>query len=154
MPTRFVKDETCLTDNQEKGGKMKKKTVGRIMGGFLAAMLAFPVAGVWAVPGAYAEAAGSSADGAEARSETAVTKIQAEDAVLSLEIGTDMTSQFVKETEPSSDEGGHIKTSKIGASVTLQFEGTGIRFYTKCGNGAGKLSVQIDGGDRRKSMST
>lgn len=45
---------------------MKKKTVGRIMGGFLAAMLAFPVAGVWAVPGAYAEAAGSSADGAEA----------------------------------------------------------------------------------------
>ena len=117
------------------------------MGGFLAAMLAFPVAGVWAVPGAYAEAAGSSADGAEARSETAVTKIQAEDAVLSLEIGTDMTSQFVKETEPSSDEGGHIKTSKIGASVTLQFEGTGIRFYTKCGNGAGKLSVQIDGGE-------
>src|SRR5699024_10730682 len=66
---------------------------------------------------------------------------------LSLEIGSDMSSQFVEEAEPSSDEGGHIKTSKIGATVTLTFEGTGIRFYTKCGNGAGKLSVQIDDGE-------
>ena len=74
-----------------------------------------------------------------------VTKIQAEDAQLSLPSGSDMSSAFVFEQEPPSDEGGHIKTSVLGASVTLEFEGTGIRFYTKKGNGAGQLSVSVDG---------
>ena len=126
---------------------MKKKLIGRIMGGALAVMLAFPVTGLWGLPMTRVSAAGEAADSGTSQPEITVTKVQAEDAELSLEIGSDMSSQFVEEAEPSSDEGGHIKTSKIGATVTLTFEGTGIRFYTKCGNGAGKLSVQIDDGE-------
>lgn len=126
---------------------MKKKLIGRIMGGVLAVMLAFPVTGLWGLPMTRVSAAGEAADSGTSQPEITVTKVQAEDAELSLEIGSDMSSQFVEEAEPSSDEGGHIKTSKIGATVTLTFEGTGIRFYTKCGNGAGKLSVQIDDGE-------
>lgn len=117
------------------------------MGGALAVMLAFPVTGLWGLPMTRVSAAGEAADSGTSQPEITVTKVQAEDAELSLEIGSDMSSQFVEEAEPSSDEGGHIKTSKIGATVTLTFEGTGIRFYTKCGNGAGKLSVQIDDGE-------
>ena len=126
---------------------MKKKLIGRIMGGALAVMLAFPVTGLWGLPMTRVSAAGEAADSGTSQPEITVTKVQAEDAELSLEIGSDMSSQFVEEAESSSDEGGHIKTSKIGATVTLTFEGTGIRFYTKCGNGAGKLSVQIDDGE-------
>ena len=126
---------------------MKKKLIGRIMGGALAVMLAFPVTGLWGLPMTRVSAAGEAADSGTSQPEITVTKVQAEDAELSLEIGSDMSSQFVEEAEPSSDEGGHIKTSKIGATVTLTFEGTGVRFYTKLGNGAGKLSVQVDGGE-------
>ena len=114
------------------------------MGGALAVMLALPMTGMWGMPMMQVSAAGDADDSSASQPETTVTKVQAEDAERSLEIGLDMSSQFVKEEEPNSDEGGHIKTSKIGATVTLTFEGTGIRFYTKCGNGAGKLSVQID----------
>ena len=85
------------------------------------------------------------ADGTTQADSQTVTKIQAEDAQLSLPSGSDMSSAFVFEQEPASDEGGHIKTSVLGASVTLEFEGTGIRFYTKKGNGAGQLSVSVDG---------
>ena len=85
------------------------------------------------------------ADGTTQTDSQTVTKIQAEDAQLSLPSGSDMSSAFVFEQEPASDEGGHIKTSVLGASVTLEFEGTGIRFYTKKGNGAGQLSVSVDG---------
>ena len=53
-----------------------------------------------------------------------------------------MGSSFVVENEAASDEGAHIKTSVIGASVTLRFNGTGVRFYTKKGNGAGFLSCR------------
>ena len=80
-------------------------------------------------------------------SETITTKIQAEDAVLSLPLGDNVGTDFVKKTEANSDGGAHIKTSAIGAAVTLTFEGTGIRFYTKLGNQAGQLSVQIDDGE-------
>ena len=120
------------------------------MGGALAVMLALPMTGMWGMPLLQVSAAGDADDSSASQPETTVTKVQAEDAELSLEIGTDMLSQFVKEEEPNSDEGGHIKTSKIGATVTLTFEGTGIRFYTKCGNGAGKLSVRIDDGETQE----
>lgn len=123
---------------------MKKKLIGRIMGGALAVMLALPMTGMWGMPLLQVSAAGDADDSSASQPETTVTKIQAEDAQLSLEMGSDMATQFVEEAEPSSDGSAHIKTSKIGATVTLTFEGTGIRFYTKCGNGAGKLSVQID----------
>ena len=114
------------------------------MGGALAVMLALPMTGMWGMPMMQVSAAGDADDSSASQPETTVTKIQAEDAQLSLEMGSDMATQFVEEAEPSSDGSAHIKTSKIGATVTLTFEGTGIRFYTKCGNGAGKLSVQID----------
>lgn len=123
---------------------MKKKLIGRIMGGALAVMLALPMTGMWGMPMMQVSAAGDADDSSASQPETTVTKVQAEDAQLSLEMGSDMATQFVKEAEPSSDGSAHIKTSNIGATVTLTFEGTGIRFYTKCGNGAGKLSVQID----------
>lgn len=83
-----------------------------------------------------------------AKAEETVTKVQAEDftyVTLSLPFGSDMSKNFVKEKEPVSDGGMHIKTSNIGATVTLKFTGTGVRFYTKKGNGAGTLSVTIDG---------
>ena len=73
--------------------------------------------------------------------------LAAEDAVLSLPLGDNVGTDFVKKTEANSDGGAHIKTSAIGAAVTLTFEGTGIRFYTKLGNQAGQLSVQIDDGE-------
>ena len=120
------------------------------MGGALAVMLALPMTGMWGMPLLQVSAAGDADDSSASQPETTVTKVQAEDAERSLEIGLDMSSQFVKEEEPNSDEGGHIKTSKIGATVTLTFEGTGIRFYTKCGNGAGKLSVRIDDGETQE----
>ena len=92
------------------------------------------------------------AGGGQVRSEnkTVVTRIQAEnDAYVTLDpgIGTDMGSSFVVEKEAASDEGAHIKTSMVGATVTLRFNGTGVRFYTKKGNGAGNLSVSIDGNE-------
>lgn len=69
-----------------------------------------------------------------AKAEETVTKVQAEDftyVTLSLPFGSDMSKNFVKEKEPVSDGGMHIKTSNIGATVTLKFTGTGVRFYTK-----------------------
>lgn len=85
---------------------------------------------------------------AEKKATENITKVQAEDSdyvTLSLPYGNDMSKNFVKENEAASDSGMHIKTSSIGATVTLKFTGTGVRFYTKKGNGAGTLSVTIDG---------
>lgn len=128
-----------------------KKMIGRFLGGALAAVLLFSAAGLWITPGVQVSAAEErSDDTADTQAETTtVTKIQAEEAELGLELGTasEMATKFVKETESNSDGGSHIKTSVIGATVTLKFEGTGIRFYTKLGNQAGKLSVQIDNGE-------
>ena len=129
---------------------MKKKLIGRIMGGALAVMLAFPVTGLWGLPMTRVSAAGEAADSGTSQPEITVTKVQAEDGdyvSLDPQIGSSMADSFVVESEPSSNGGAHIKTSKIGATVTLTFEGTGVRFYTKLGNGAGKLSVQVDGGE-------
>ena len=126
---------------------MKKKLIGRIMGGALAVMLALPMTGMWGMPMMQVSAAGDADDSSASQPETTVTKIQAEDGdhvTLDPQIGSSMTDSFVVENEPSSNGGAHIKTSKIGATVTLTFEGTGVRFYTKLGNGAGKLSVQVD----------
>ncbi len=53
---------------------------------------------------------------------------------------------FSDDNDTASHGGKHIRTQKIGASVTLTFTGTGIRFYTKKGSGAGVLQVEIDGG--------
>ena len=128
---------------------MKKKLIGRIMGGALAVMLALPMTGMWGMPLLQVSAAGDADDSSASQPETTVTKIQAEDGdhvTLDPQIGSSMTDSFVVENEPSSNGGAHIKTSKIGATVTLTFEGTGVRFYTKLGNGAGKLSVQVDDG--------
>lgn len=128
---------------------MKKKLIGRIMGGALAVMLALPMTGMWGMPMMQVSAAGDADDSSASQPKTTVTKIQAEDGdhvTLDPQIGSSMTDSFVVENEPSSNGGAHIKTSKIGATVTLTFEGTGVRFYTKLGNGAGKLSVQVDDG--------
>ena len=71
------------------------------------------------------------ADGTTQADSQPVTKIQAEDAQLSLPSGSDMSSAFVFEQEPASEEGCHIKSSVLGASVTLEFEGSGCGFSTK-----------------------
>ena len=120
------------------------------MGGALAVMLALPMTGMWGMPMMQVSAAGDAADSGTSQPEITVTKVQAEDGdhvSLDPQIGSSMADSFVVESEPSSNGGAHIKTSKIGATVTLTFEGTGVRFYTKLGNGAGKLSVQVDGGE-------
>lgn len=52
---------------------------------------------------------------------------------------------FSDDTDSASHGGKHIRTQKAGASVTLTFTGTGIRFYAKKGSGAGVLRVDIDG---------
>lgn len=129
---------------------MKKKLIGRIMGGALAVMLALPMTGMWGMPLLQVSAAGDADDSSASQPETTVTKVQAEDGdhvTLDPQIGSSMKDSFVVENEPSSNGGAHIKTSKIGATVTLTFEGTGVRFYTKLGNGAGEVSVQVDGGE-------
>lgn len=135
--------------------KGKKGKLKKILAGLLScAMLAAPVSG-WYMGDmgqvlAAEERSGTTDDSSGTTStvsETITTKIQAEDAVLSLPLGDNVGTDFVKETEANSDGGAHIKTSAIGAAVTLTFEGTGIRFYTKLGNQAGQLSVQIDDGE-------
>ena len=120
------------------------------MGGALAVMLALPMTGMWGMPMMQVSAAGDADDSSASQPETTVTKVQAEDGdhvTLDPQIGSSMTDGFVVENEPSSNGGAHIKTSKIGATVTLTFEGTGVRFYTKRGNGAGEVSAQVDGGE-------
>ena len=136
---------------------MKEKRVYKAAAGMLAAgmllgeILSGTVLQTQIVSGAVPSSEGTeTADGEQVQSEnkTVVTRIQAEnDAYVTLNpgIGTDMGSSFVVENEAASDEGAHIKTSVIGASVTLRFNGTGVRFYTKKGNGAGNLSVSVDG---------
>ena len=123
------------------------------MGGALAVMLALPMTGMWGMPMLQVSAAGDADDSSASQPETTVTKVQAEDGdyvTLDPQIGSSMKDSFVVENEPSSNGGAHIKTSKIGATVTLTFEGTGVRFYTKLGNGAGKLSVQVDGSEPKE----
>ena len=136
---------------------MKKKRVYKAAAGMLAAgmllgeILSGTVLQAQIVSGAVPSSEGTETAGGEqvqSENKTVVTRIQAEnDAYVTLNpgIGTDMGSSFVVENEAASDEGAHIKTSVIGASVTLRFNGTGVRFYTKKGNGAGNLSVSVDG---------
>lgn len=126
---------------------MKRGKTTRIVVGALAVLLAVPVVGMWALPGAHVSTAEEVGAVGARQAEEIVTRVQAEDAKLSLPMGTNMATQFVREAESASNGGAHIKTSAIGATVTLEFEGTGVRFFTKCGNGAGKLSVVVDGGD-------
>ena len=66
--------------------------------------------------------------------------VEAEEARL------DAPEDFSDDDDSASHGGKHIRTQKIGASVTLTFTGTGIRFFTKKGSGAGVLQVEIDGG--------
>ena len=136
---------------------MKKKRVYKAAAGILAAgmllgeILSGAVLQAQSVSAADMSSKGTGTAGGEqiqSENKTVVTRIQAEnDAYVTLNpgIGTDMSSSFVVENEAVSDEGAHIKTSVIGAEVTLRFNGTGVRFYTKKGNGAGNLSVSIDG---------
>lgn len=136
---------------------MKKKRVYKAAAGMLAAgmllgeILSGTVLQAQVVSAAVPSSEGTETAGGEqvqSENKTVVTRIQAEnDAYVTLNpgIGTDMGSSFVVENEAASDEGAHIKTSVIGASVTLRFNGTGVRFYTKKGNGAGNLSVSVDG---------
>ena len=133
---------------------MKKNLIGRIMGGALAVMLALPMTGMWGMPLLQVSAAGDADDSIASQPETTVTKVQAEAAELSLEIGLDMSSQFVKEEEPNSDEGGHIKTSKIGATVTLTFEGPVSVSTQNAETGLVSCQFGLMTEKRRKSMNT
>lgn len=72
-------------------------------------------------------------------------EIESDEVTKSEPYGTSMAQNFVKENEAASSGGMHIKTSKIGASVSYTFTGTGIRFLTKLGSGAGMLEVWLDG---------
>ena len=119
---------------------MIKKRNSKLLSGALALLLALSSFGSGMIP---AQAQERTAQ----EEQTVITKIEAEEADLSLALGSDMANEFVKETEPNSSEDAHIKTSKVGATLTLEFEGTGIRFYTKKGNGAGQISVSVDGGE-------
>ena len=119
---------------------IKKKRNSKLLSGALALLLALSSFGSGMIP---AQAQERTAQ----EEQTVITKIEAEEADLSLALGSDMANEFVKETEPNSSEDAHIKTSKVGATLTLEFEGTGIRFYTKKGNGAGQISVSVDGGE-------
>lgn len=57
----------------------------------------------------------------------------------------EMTKGFVVANDPGNSGGKYLRTSKIGATVTITFEGCGFEFYTKLGNGAGTLGVTVDG---------
>ena len=75
---------------------------------------------MWALPGAHVSIAEEVGAAGARQAEEIVTRVQAEDAELSLPMGTDMATQFVKEAESASNGGAHIKTSAIGATVTLR----------------------------------
>ena len=55
---------------------MKKKLIGRIMGGALAVMLALHMTGMWGMPMMQVSAAGDADDSSASQPETTVTKIQ------------------------------------------------------------------------------
>ncbi len=57
----------------------------------------------------------------------------------------EMTKGFVVANDPGNSGGKYLRTSKIGATVTITFEGCGFEFYTKLGNGAGTLGFTVDG---------
>lgn len=57
----------------------------------------------------------------------------------------EMANGFVIANDPGNSGGKYLRTSKIGATVTITFEGCGFGFYTKLGNGAGTLGVTVDG---------
>lgn len=42
-----------------------------------------------------------------------------------------------------------MRTSKIGASITIDFNGSGFEFYGKKGSGAGDLEISVDGGEAK-----
>lgn len=57
----------------------------------------------------------------------------------------EMANGFVVANDPGNSGGKYLRTSKIGATVTITFQGFGFEFYTKLGNGAGTLGVTVDG---------
>lgn len=75
------------------------------------------------------------------------TVVEAEDCELAPTLGGNAATGFAKDADTASHGGGHLRTSVEGATVTLNFTGRAVRFYTKQGPGAGKISVSIDGED-------
>ena len=78
---------------------MKRGKTPRVVVGALAVLLAVPVVGMWALPGAHVSIAEEVGAAGARQAEEIVTRVQAEDAELSLPMGTDMATQFVKEAE-------------------------------------------------------
>lgn len=69
-------------------------------------------------------------------------------------IGTSMAQGFVVESDSGNSGGKYLRTSKVGATVTVTFEGCGFEFYTKLGNGAGILGVTVDGVEQEDIIET
>lgn len=90
---------------------MIKKRNSKLLSGALVLLLALSSLGSGMIP---AQAQERTAQ----EEQTVITKIEAEEADLSLALGSDMANEFVKETEPNSSEDAHIKTSKVGATLT------------------------------------
>lgn len=59
---------------------------------------------------------------------------------------SNMADGFVAVTEDGNSGGKHLRTSKIGATITINFNGSGFEFYGKKGSGAGDLEITVDGG--------
>lgn len=60
---------------------------------------------------------------------------------------SNMADGFVAVTEQGNSGGVHLRTAKIGASITIDFNGSGFEFYGKKGSGAGDLEISVDGGE-------
>ena len=102
-------DLMCMLEMMEE--KMIKKRNSKLLSGALVLLLALSSFGSGMIP---AQAQERTAQ----EEQTVITKIEAEEADLSLALGSDMANEFVKETEPNSSEDAHIKTSKVGATLT------------------------------------
>lgn len=59
---------------------------------------------------------------------------------------SNMADGFVAVTEQGNSGGVHLRTAKIGASITVDFNGSGFEFYGKKVSGAGDLEISVDGG--------
>lgn len=60
---------------------------------------------------------------------------------------SNMADGFVAVTEQGNSGGVHLRTAKIGASITIDFNGSGFEFYGKKGSGAGDHEISVDGGE-------
>lgn len=65
---------------------------------------------------------------------------------------SNMADGFVAVTEQGNSGGVHLRTAKIGASITIDFNGSGFEFYGKKGSGAGDLEISVDGGEAEKPI--